>query len=174
MSSPFVGEIRMYGFAFAPRGWALCNGQALAILQNQALFSLLGTTYGGNGVTTFSLPDLRGRVPVSFGAMPGGVTMVLGQAGGAETVTLNATTTPQHSHQVAATTTTANKRPPAGKLFAADNASVADYYRSPTAPVALDSRSLSNTGGSQPHNNMQPYTVTNYCIALQGLFPSRN
>ena len=175
MSNPFVGEMRVFGFNFPPRGWALCNGQLLPINQNQALFSLLGTTYGGNGTTTFALPNLQSRVAASFGNGPSLSPMTQGQTGGLENVTITTSTFPQHTHAVAATTSVANKRPPGGKYFAADNASIADFYRAPTTPVALDSRSLSTvSGGSQAHNNMQPYTVLSYCIALQGIFPSRN
>jgi microcystin-dependent protein len=173
MSSPFVGEIRLFSFNFAPRGWALCNGATLSISQNAALFSLLGTTYGGNGVSTFNLPDLRGRTATHYGASAAG-TMVQGEVGGTETVTLTIPTIPAHNHTVFATTTVADKRPAIGHFFAADTASVADYYHAPVATVALDSRSLSQTGGSQPHPNMQPYLVMNYCIATSGIYPSRN
>lgn len=170
MSVPFIGEIRLFGFDFAPRGWAFCAAQLLPISQNQALFSLLGTMYGGNGTTNFALPDLRGRTPIGFdGSNP------IGASGGLENVTLLTANLPSHTHSLAATTQTATKRPPPGRMFAADNASVADYYAAPAALVALDPRTVSTASGSgQPHNNMQPYLVANYSIALQGIFPSRN
>lgn len=173
MTDFFIGQISMFSFDFPPRFWAQCNGQILAIAQNQALFSLLGTTYGGNGQTTFALPDLRGRVPLGAGSSTPNPA-VLGQVGGAENVTLTGATMPTHTHALNATTAVANKRPPVGRLFAADNATIAEFYAVPGATTTLSPQSMSNVGGGQPHNNMQPYSVISFCIALSGIFPSRN
>jgi len=163
MSEAFIGEIRMVSFTFAPRGWAMCDGQLLAINQNQALFSLLGTTYGGDGTTNFALPDLRGRMPVHFG---NGV--VEGQRAGEENHTLTLAELPTHSHSVAAggTGTTAS---PAGALWA-DGGRQA-YGGPANAPMAASA--VAAVGGSQPHPNMAPYLVLNFAIALFGVFPSR-
>lgn len=171
MSEPFLGQISMAALNFAPRGWAFCNGQLLAIQQNAALFSLLGTQYGGNGQTTFALPDMRGRVPIGYDN-----TNVIGTQGGQAAVTLLTANMPAHTHSLGATTTTANKRVPFGKMLAADNASVAEYYAVPAAgpTTTLNPQSVSNVGGSQPHSNMQPYTAISFCIALSGIYPSRN
>jgi len=160
MSEPFIGEIRAVAFTFAPTGWAMCNGQLLSIAQNTALFSLLGTTYGGNGTTTFALPDLRGRVAVHIG---GG--LVEGQSGGEEAHTLTTNEMPTHSHAIRAGDHQTTNRP-----LGAVAARGGDYTTTPTATTMAPT---ANTGGSQPHNNMQPYTVLNYCIALVGIFPSR-
>ncbi len=157
---PFLGEIRLFPYGFTPRGWASCNGQILAIATNQALFSLLGTTYGGNGVTTFALPDLRGRVAThaEFG---------LGESGGQESVTLTPSSMPQHSHQIRAVASATSPSPtgnmPANPTFA--------LYDKANPNTTLDASSLQNAGGSQPHENMQPYLVLNYCIATAGQFP---
>jgi len=170
MSEPFLAEIRIVGFNFAPRGWAFTDGQILPINQNQSLYSLLGTTYGGDGRTSFALPDLRSRTPVHRGD-----GYQLGQKGGAETVTLTAAQIAAHTHAVKASSTDANSRSPAGHLLAgATNGDM--VYRDPEAAnmTALRSGTITNAGGGQAHNNMQPYTTLNFCIALQGLFPSRN
>ncbi len=178
MSDFFIGQISMFSFDFAPKFWAQCNGQLLPINQNQALFSLLGTQYGGNGTTNFALPDMRGRTPVGYASsvdpnwQPASVQ--IGQSAGQESVTLTSSQMPAHTHTVGATTTTANKRVPTGKMLAADNATVAEYYAAPAALVPLDAQSVTTVGGSQAHNNMQPYSVINFCIALSGIFPSRN
>lgn len=166
MSEPFLAEVRMVGFDFAPRGWAFCDGQILPINQNQSLYSLLGTTYGGDGRTSFALPDLRGRVPMHEGEGHG-----LGAAGGAETHTLSVGETPQHSHFVNASTEVGTTDTPTGQYpaRAAD-----DVYGPLSTPAAMGSQMVGATGGSQGHENMQPYLVVNFCIALQGLFPSRN
>ena len=169
MSDPFVGEIRLFGFNFAPRGFALCNGQLLSVNQNQALFSLLGTQYGGNGVQTFGLPNLQSRTPIHFGT-----TLPQGGTAGAETVTLTVPQMPAHKHALVGTSATADKRPAVGHSFAYDTSPAVEFYAAPANLVALDPRSLTNTGGNQPHPNMQPYLVLSYCIALQGIFPSRN
>lgn len=172
MSEFFIGQISMFSFNFAPKFWAQCNGQFLPIQQNSALFALLGTQFGGNGITNFALPNMQGRTPVGFDSN----AVQMGQAAGLEVVTLTSTQMPAHSHKLGATSTTANKRVPSGKMLAADNASVAEYYAVPSAgpTTTLDPQSVSIVGGSQPHNNMQPYSVINFCIALNGIFPSRN
>ena len=178
MASAFIGEIELFAFGFAPKGWALCQGQLLAIAQNQALFSLLGTTYGGNGQTTFALPNLQSRVGISFGQGPGLQNYTLGQTGGVESVTLISTQMPQHNHLLAADNEagTANL-PQQGFLAqpAQPNApGTLTLYGAAASLVALNAGSVSSTGGNQAHSNIQPYTTLNYCIALQGLFPSRN
>jgi microcystin-dependent protein len=179
MSTPFLAEIRIMSFNFAPKGWALCNGQLLPINQNQPLFALLGTTYGGNGQTTFALPDLRGRVPVStdFNAF------VLGQRGGEEAHTLSTQELAAHIHlmQVSNTTALANAtgRTPAGhspaqSIAATNPISSVNIYGTGTGSETFDTvNAISNVGGSQPHENRQPYLTLNFCIALQGIFPSQ-
>src|SRR6476661_7850411 len=183
MSEPFLSEIKLVSFNFPPKGWALCNGQLLPINQNQALFALLGTTYGGNGQTTFALPNLRGRVPIHEGS---GHT--LGEAAGSTSVTINIQQLPTHLHQLNARTDIvvpddAHQNPTGNFLAGAQVALQAggtgpvQSYATPggnVGLVALDPRTCTNTGGSQPHNNMMPYLVLNFIIALQGIFPSRN
>lgn len=163
-TEPYLGEIRAVSFGFAPRGWALCNGQTMAINQNQALFAILGTTYGGNGTTTFALPNLQGRVPVHVGS-----GIVLGQSAGAQSVTLT-TLQAGHTHAVAANATP-NSFTAAGNFPA--SAASGNLY-GPTTDTSMSPQVISLAGGSQPHNNMQPYLVVNYIIAIQGVFPSRN
>ena len=167
MSEPFLAEIRIVGFNFAPRGWAFCDGQILPINQNQSLYSLLGTTYGGDGRTSFALPDLRSRTPIHTGD---GHT--LGQKSGAETVTLTAAEIAAHTHAVKASTQPANQGVATGRILG----SATDIYRDPQAAstTALRSGTVTNAGGGQAHNNMQPYLTLGFVIALQGLFPSRN
>jgi microcystin-dependent protein len=172
MSEPFVGEIRMFGFGFAPQGWAQCNGQLLPINQNQALFSLLGTTYGGDGRTTFALPDLQSRVPVGQGQSPGLSSYAEGQAGGAETVTLAATQLPGHTHPVKASSSTADSDQPEGRTLA--RSASHSYTAKPDASTVMNVDMLGDAGGSQPHDNIQPYLAVNFCIALIGIFPSRS
>jgi microcystin-dependent protein len=174
MTQPFIGEIRFFGFNFPPRGWASCAGQLLSIQQNQALFSLLGTTYGGNGVQTFQLPDLRSRTPIGMGSNGPVGSYALGQISGLENVTLLTTQIPQHNHYLVGTTMTATHRPPPGRTLGADTSDIVDFYASGGTPVPLDPASVATAGGSQPHNNLQPYTTLNASIALQGRFPSRN
>jgi microcystin-dependent protein len=179
MSSPFLAEIRTFSFNFAPKGWAMCNGQLLSIQQNAALFSLLGTTYGGNGVTNFGLPDLRSRTPIHWGQGPGLANVVLGQVGGEENHTLTLTELPAHIHSFTASTSAATRRLVMGGIFADDiDTQAVDYFATYNAPgssyVALNPLSMSTAGSGQPHNNMQPYLVLTTCIALQGIFPSRN
>ena len=168
MAEPFLSEIRLMSFNFAPKGWALCDGQLLPINQNQALFSLLGTTYGGNGQTNFALPDFRGRVPIHVG---GGHT--LGERAGEENHTLSVAELPQHSHVLQATTTlsTTNIAVPAVMLA---KSVAANLYAPASNLVAMAPAAISNVGGSQPHANMQPFLTINFCIALVGIFPSRN
>ncbi|GIP55365.1 MULTISPECIES: phage tail protein [Paenibacillus] len=164
MSEPFLGEIRSFSFGIVPKGWAACNGQTLPIHQNQALYSLLGTIYGGDGVTTFALPDLRGRVPVHPG---NGVQ--LGQSAGEEHHTLTVQEMPQHTHFVfGAGTSSSNK--------AANNVwgTAPSSMYAAEATTQMSSNALSTTGQSQPHNNMQPYNVLSFCIAINGIYPSRN
>jgi microcystin-dependent protein len=170
MSDPFIGELRLFPYNFAPRGWAFCSGQILPISQNTALFSLLGTTYGGNGQTTFALPDLRGRVPVSSGQGPGLSSYDLGQSGGTESVTLNLNQTPAHNHLVNGSSNDATDSRPDGTFPAAVGAGA--YAKS--SDVQMNQGMISQAGGSQPHENIQPYLTLNWCIALEGIFPSRN
>ena len=165
MGTPFMSEIKIVGFNYPPKGWAECNGQLLPINQNQALFSLLGTMYGGNGQTNFALPDFRGRVPIHVGD---GFTQ--GQAGGQEFHTVTQSEMPAHNHFVQATTTTGTTNLPAGNLLATMNA---PQY-STVLNTTLVPATIGNVGGSQPHENRQPFLVLNFIIALQGVFPSHN
>jgi microcystin-dependent protein len=165
MSDPFLGEIRCFGFTFAPQGWAMCNGQLLPISQNTALFSLLGTTYGGNGTNNFALPDLRGRVGIHLGQGPGLSNRTQGESAGEENHTLLATEIPVHTHGIAAGGAQTTNRP-SGALAARGGVYAATGDGTQMQPTG-------QSGGSQPHNNMEPYLVLNYCIALQGIFPSR-
>jgi len=172
MSEPFLAEVRIVGFNFAPRGWAFCDGQILPINQNQSLYSLLGTTYGGDGRTSFALPDLRGRAPIHVGRSNGGEHHTLGQKSGEETHTLSSNEMPQHTHILEGTNTAGNPASgPSGNVFA--NAGT-DVYNDPQSLTPMNSGVVLHTGGSQAHDNMQPYLALNFCIALQGLFPSRN
>jgi microcystin-dependent protein len=168
---PFIGEIRLFGFNFAPLGWALCDGSLLPISQNTALFSLLGTTYGGDGRSTFALPDLRGRVPVSMGTGPGLSTYDIGELGGSENVTLIASQVPAHNHNIQASDAPASEPKPGGGVLARTNSST---YAAGTDGTTLSANAISSSGGSQPHPNLQPFLAVNFCIALQGIFPSRN
>jgi microcystin-dependent protein len=179
MSEPFLGMIAIYGFNFAPRGWAMCNGQILPIAQNTALFSLLGTTYGGNGQTTFALPNLQSRVPIHFGQGPGLSSYDLGQAAGTETVTLTGNQIPAHTHQVAcvAGAGTASKvanNLPANFSIDPPPASVSLYSNAAASGFMAPTMIPPSGGGNQPHENIQPYLALNFCIALEGIFPSRN
>lgn len=163
MAQPFLGEVKIISWNFAPRGWAFCNGQFLPINQNQALFSILGTTYGGNGQTTFALPNLQGRVPVYVGQ---GIT--LGQAGGEQAHTLTQAEMPTHTHVPAANSGAASVGLPAGNFWSATGS----YAAQPNG--TMNPAGTTATGGSQAHDNMSPYLVLNFIIALQGIFPSRN
>lgn len=175
MSEPFLAEVRIVGFNFAPRGWAFCDGQILPINQNQSLYSLLGTTYGGDGRTSFGLPDLRGRVPMHVGSSDGAVHLE-GQKSGEETHTLSGAEMPQHDHALHATNDSADNPDPSGRLPAQVPATADFIYgaSSDNLNVNLASSTIANVGGGQAHNNMQPYLAVNFCIALMGLFPSRN
>jgi microcystin-dependent protein len=167
MSEPFLSEIRLVSFNFPPKGWAECNGQFLPINQNQALFSLLGTTYGGNGQTTFQLPDLRGRCAIHMG---NGHT--LGERAGEVSHTVTIQELPTHLHSATVSKTTATTDVPDATVIPAT--ATLDLYHSPTSLGAMEPGIVGNSGGSQPHENMQPYTVVNFIIALQGIFPSQN
>lgn len=166
MAEPFLSEIRIMSFNFPPRGWAFCDGQPLPINQNQALFALLGTTYGGDGRVTFALPNLQGRTPIHVG---GGHT--LGEAGGEQASTLPITALPEHTHGLGASPA-AGTAPGAAGAFLANAGS--DVYVSPQSLVPMSPGAVGNVGGGQPHENMQPYLTLSFCIALQGIFPSRN
>jgi microcystin-dependent protein len=168
VSEPFLSEIKLVSFSFPPRGWAFCNGQLLPINQNQALFSLLGTTYGGDGRTTFALPDLRGRTPIHMG---GGFT--LGQRAGEASHTLTITELPQHQHPVNATTATATTGIPSNSVTLATSTG-GNAYQAPQNLVAMDPTADSMVGSGQAHENQQPLLTLSFCIALQGIFPSRN
>ena len=175
MAEPFVGQICPFGFNFAPFGYATCDGQLLAISQYTALFSLLGTTYGGNGQTTFALPDLRGRAPMHMGSGPGLSTYVLGQQGGEETHTLIQTEIPQHTHILNASSALSDSHDPNGCVLATSLATGTKTYLSGTSPnVGMNPQTIGNTGGSQPHSNLQPFLVVTFCIATDGIYPSRN
>ncbi len=171
MSEPFIGMIVGFGGNFAPRGWALCQGQLMSIAQNTALFSILGTTYGGNGQSTFALPDLRGRYPMQQGTGPGLSPYVLGEQGGVETVTLITTQMPMHNHLINASTEDAGAKNPNGQVLATTTASA--YVATPI-DTTMNPQSIGLAGGSQPHENMSPFLAINFLIALEGIFPSRN
>jgi microcystin-dependent protein len=166
MAEPFIGEVKIIGFNFAPKGWAFCNGQLLSINQNQALFSLLGTTYGGNGVTTFALPNLQGRTPLHTGSGFG-----LGQASGEEAHTVTPSEMPAHSHAPRAASNTANATSPVGNVWAATGAYTGFAG---SADEAMSAQLVSTVGGGQAHPNLSPYLVLNFVIALIGIYPSRD
>ncbi len=179
MSEPFLGEIRMVGFNFAAKGWALCNGQLLSIAQNTALFSLLGTTYGGDGITTFALPNLQGRLPMHWGNGPGLSGRVIGEMSGSESVTLISTQIPAHNHPLNCTTTGGATDNPTGTLLAtsadANLNPINTYLGGSAAPNAqMAPTSIGLAGGSQPHDNMPPFLCVTFIIALEGIYPSRN
>jgi microcystin-dependent protein len=176
MSEPFLGEIRMFGGNFAPKGWAFCNGQVLSIAQNTALFSLLGTTYGGNGQTTFALPNLQGRVPMHWGTGPGLTPRTLGESSGSETVTLISSQMPAHNHAIEANSGQGDTYSPQGAV----NAAAVDATQQPlniystSVNTTMAAQSVGLAGGSQPHENMQPYQCVSFIIALEGIYPSRS
>lgn len=168
---PFVAEIRIFPFNFAPKGWAFCDGQLLPLSQNTALFSLLGTTYGGDGKSNFALPDMQGNAPMHPGQGPGLSLHDLGETGGSETVSLLESEIPSHSHSEAASATDATDPTGAGQLFA--KGAGIGMYAAPGAVTPLSPNAVAPAGGDQPHNNLQPYLTLNFCIALQGVFPPR-
>ncbi|HEY2705906.1 MAG TPA: tail fiber protein [Candidatus Dormibacteraeota bacterium] len=174
MSNPYIGEIRLFGGTFAPQGWAFCEGQLLAIAENDALFTLIGTTYGGDGQTTFGLPDLRGRIPVHSGQGSGTSSRVLGQSAGAENVTLTLTQIPAHTHALQAGSGAASTTNPSGAVWA--GGTVAQY--SASAPDATmqqaPTQAIQSTGGTQPHDNLMPYVCVSFIISLFGIFPPQN
>ena len=171
MSSPFLGEIRMFGCNFAPRGWMFCNGQLLPIQQYTAVFSLLGTYYGGNGTTNFALPNLQGRAPMAYGDGPGLTPRVIGESAGSENVTLLITEMPSHTHSMGAQGTRADRANANGASLAQ---SAAPVYATANPNTTLSPLSISLNGGNQAHNNMQPFLAVNFCIAVNGIFPSRS
>jgi len=166
MATPYLGEIKIVSFNFPPKGWALCNGQLLPINQNQALFSILGTTYGGDGSVNFALPNLQGRSPLHRGA-----AFTLGQLGGEQTHLLSVTETPSHTHLVGVSSASANASSPA---VAIEASAVTTNFAPPGTAAALDPRAFAGAGGGQPHDNMSPYLVVNFVIALQGIFPTHS
>jgi microcystin-dependent protein len=179
MTQPFLAEIRMFAGNFAPRGWALCNGQILSISQNTALFSLLGTTYGGNGTSNFALPNLQSSAPMHAGQGPGLTNHVLGEASGTPTVTLLATGLASHTHSLQGSTALASSTDPSAGVYAEGRhtgspAGPAWPYSTLAPDANLNPTSLGQTGGNQPHNNLMPYLTLNFIIALQGIYPARN
>jgi microcystin-dependent protein len=178
MSQPYVGEVRMFGGNFPPNGWRFCDGDLLAISEYDVLFNLIGTTYGGDGQSTFALPDLRGRAPVHQGTL-GGVTYIIGEKAGVETVTLTPAQMPQHTHALVSTATPASSDKPSGQSIFADqgpagvNLNAFAPYDG-TNQVTLAAGSVSPVGGNQPHDNMQPYLAINFIISLYGIYPSQN
>jgi microcystin-dependent protein len=171
MADPFLGEIRTFGFNFAPRGWAMCTGQTLSISQNSALFSLLGTTYGGNGQSTFGLPDLRGRAGIGFGQGQGLSPRQLGEVSGSENVTLTTNQMPAHNHGLVANASEAGVSRPDGAVLAR---TASNIYAAAPDGTAMNVAAIGPAGRSQPLSLMQPFLGVNFCIALQGIFPSRN
>ena len=166
MSEPYIGEIRMVGFNFAPNGWAMCNGALMAISQNEALFNLIGTTYGGDGQQTFALPNLQGRIPYHAGN-----GMVWGQLSGSESVTLISSQMPAHSHSLAANSGIGSQASPAGAVYAA---SPLEEFSSGAGGLSMDPRAISSSGNNEPHDNLPPYLVITFVISLFGVFPSQN
>jgi microcystin-dependent protein len=168
---PFIGEIRMFAGNFAPSGWMFCDGSTLPISENETLFILIGTTYGGDGETTFNLPDLRGRVPIHMGTGSSGTTYQIGESGGVESVTLTTNQIPQHTHALQATTTTGTQPNPGGNVLA--NSQGPQPYIQESPDGNLNPQALSPAGGSQPHDNLQPYLGINFIISLFGTYPSQ-
>jgi microcystin-dependent protein len=173
MADPFVAEIRIFPFNFPPKGWAFCNGQLLPIAQNTALFGLLHTIYGGDGITTFALPDLQGSAPMHPGDGPGLSHHDLGETGGSDTVTLQVSEIPAHSHVVSAATPTALVKLPGASVAMAHSRNGNAYQNTPGNMVAMNANTIGPAGGGQPHNNMQPYLTFYFNIALQGIAPPR-
>ena len=173
MSNPFVAEIRIFPFNFAPTGWAMCNGQLLPISQNTALFSLLGTTYGGDGKSTFGLPNLQGSAPLHPGQGPGLSLRDLGEIGGEQNVTLISSEMPAHSHSARGLAGAGGQGPSGNTWAEANQRGISTYIPSSAQNVQMSPQALSLSGGSLPHNNMMPYLTLNFCIAMQGVFPPR-
>ncbi|MGD0089794.1 MAG: tail fiber protein [Planctomycetota bacterium] len=173
MATPYLGEIKAISFNYAPKGWALCNGQLLAINTNAALFSILGTTYGGNGTTNFALPNLQGKVPISFGSGPGLSPRTLGETGGEEAHTLNGQEMAAHTHPLNCSSSSGGSPSPTNNVWAKESAGVTMPY-SNQAGSAMSGQALAGAGGNLPHENRQPYLVVNYVIALTGIYPSRS
>ena len=179
MSEPFLGQITVFPYSFPPNGWADCAGQLLPIQQYTALFSLIGTQYGGNGTTNFALPNLQGTVPVGQGTQPAASTYVMGETGGAETVTITTNTMPNHGHGLNATTVPGTVNSPNGQVLATAqkgspiSGAKGEIYNTAAPDTALTPGSIAFAGGTQPHNTIQPFLVLRYCIALQGVFPPR-
>lgn len=175
MSSPFVAEIRIFPFNFAPTGWAFCDGQLMPLSQNTALFSLLGTTYGGNGVSTFALPNLQGSVPMFYGTAAGGTTHAIGESGGEASVQLRESEVPPHSHSLQASTHPANLNNPNAQVSL--GRSTPSIYKQPSGaaqPQPLSAQAVGSAGNGQAHNNLMPFLTLNFCIALQGVYPPRS
>ncbi len=172
MGQPYIGEIRLFGGNFAPAGWAFCMGQLIPISENDTLFALIGTTYGGDGLETFALPNLAGRVPIHFGTRPGGSTYIVGQMAGTEQVTLNSQQIPIHTHGLLASINTAGGVGPQSSVVGQSDSLT--MFRPGTPSAAMSTASLSATGGSQPHENMQPYLGLSFIIALFGIFPTQS
>lgn len=177
---PFIGQIALFSFSIVPKGWAPCNGQLMSIAQNQPLFSLIGTTYGGDGITTFALPDLRGRAAISDGQGPGLSNRQMGEVSGSESVTLMLSQMPQHTHPMMVSSLPATTSDPNSHFLAASNGSVPSLEATATVNTygsqpsgTANPQTIGLSGGTQPHNNMQPYLVMNYCIAMQGVYPSQ-
>jgi microcystin-dependent protein len=172
MAQPYIGEIRMFAGSFAPAGWAFCDGQLMPISENDALFVVLGTTYGGDGQETFALPNLQSRIPIHAGTGPGGVTRIIGEMGGAESVTLTTQTIPVHNHAFLASTATGTQNSPAGEVLASGSSVLIYRPQAPNQPMAA--QTINPTGGSQPHDNMVPFLCISFIISLFGLFPQQN
>jgi microcystin-dependent protein len=179
MAQPYVGEIRCFGFSFAPAGWAKCNGQLLSIASDEPLFAILGTTYGGDGVSTFGLPNLQGRIPMHWGNGPGGFNTVIGEAQGVEAVSLAQSQMPTHAHTINSASAASggvvvrtNTPDPTALIGPSDPDGV--YNKTPTINAPFSPSAITVAGGSQPHENRQPFLVLNFCIALEGIFPSQN
>jgi microcystin-dependent protein len=172
MANPFLAEIRIFPFTFAPKGWAFCNGQLMPLSQNTALFSLLGTTYGGDGKSNFALPNMQGSAPMHPGQGPGLSLHDLGETGGSDTVTLLESEIPQHSHGLTASNRQGTDQSPVNEMFAGGVGGI-NLYAQAGSPTQLYANIIAPQGGNQPHNNLMPYLTLNFCIALQGVFPPR-
>jgi microcystin-dependent protein len=174
MSEPYVGEIRLLAFNFPPAGWLQCDGALLAISEYETLFNLIGTTYGGDGQNTFAVPDLRSLVPIHMGQGSGLSSYVIGQTGGVESVTLTSNQIPAHNHSVAANSSPANNADPGGAFPASGSAAGGNNYSKTTDAATMNSSMVAPAGGSQPHTNIQPYLVINFCISAFGIFPTQS